>query len=83
MSVIVAEVLRGRRNGHRCVAGRRHGARCLLTVRKAKHVFAGRRGRNRVHMALRALAAARYVVRLTALGAGGVASHTTTLVFTA
>jgi hypothetical protein len=82
VSVIVAEVLRGRLNGHRCVVGRRHGARCLLAVRKAEHVFAGRSGRDRVQLTLRVLAAARYVVRLTALSVGGVASHTTTLVLT-
>ena len=81
VSVIVAEVLRGRLNGNRCVVGRRHGARCLLAVRKAGHVFAGRSGRDRVHLTLPALAAARYVVRLTARS-GSVASHTTTLVFT-
>jgi outer membrane protein assembly factor BamB len=82
VSVILAEVVRGRFNGRRCIVGRHHGARCLLAVRKARHVFAGRIGRDRVHLTLPALAAARYVVRLTALGAGGVASHTTTLVFT-
>lgn len=83
VSVIVAEVLRGRLIGHRCGVGPRHGARCLLAVRKAEHVFAGRSGDNRVHLTLSSLADARYVVRLTAHGTGGVASHTTMLVFTA